>query len=443
MLANIANKFSSLISRFLPDAFIIAVLMTLVVMASAWALDPQNGMKVVSSWGNGFWIYISFTMQMVLLLMTGMTLASAPSVSFLLTRLASQASGKLRPYALVFLACAVAYYINWGLAVIVGAILAREVGRQNNQVHFPLLVAAAYAPTALYTAGLSSSIGLAVATEGHFMADLMGVIPTTETMFSPATITIFLVLAVTMPIIIILMAPKDTSKIIPWSGDKEEKNTVEADSEKVALEKTPASRLETSGVLGRLMGSIGIAYTVYHFISGGDFNLNIINLLFLSLGLVLHHSLKAFSSAFSSSANAISPIILQFPFYAGIIGILSSSTLGDMIITGLTDVATSKTFNVFTYISAGLVNILAPSGGGQWALQGPLQIPAAISLGVNPATTAMAVGWGDAWTNLIQPFWALPILSVVGLHIRHIMGYCILLSVWVGVITSLMIYFLY
>ncbi|WP_027967068.1 short-chain fatty acid transporter [Halomonas halocynthiae] len=443
MLASIANKFSSFINRFLPDAFIIAVLMTLLVIALAWGLDPQNGVQVISSWGDGFWVYIGFTMQMVLLLMTGMTLASAPSVSALLTRLAGQASGKLKPYALVFIACAIAYYINWGLAVIVGAILAREVGRQNDQVHFPLLVAAAYAPTALYTAGLSSSIGLTVATEGHFMAEVMGVIPTTETMFSPATITIFLALAITMPIIIILMAPKNASKIIPWSGNKEENHHSDNQNDGSDTEKTPASVLENSGFLGRVMGIIGLAYTVYHFATGADLNLNIINLLFLSLGLVLHPSLKAFSNAFSSSANAISPIILQFPFYAGIIAVLSSSTLGDMIVTGLTGVATSETFNVFTYLSAGLVNILAPSGGGQWALQGPLQIPAAISLGVDPATTAMAVGWGDAWTNLIQPFWALPILSVVGLHIRHIMGYCILLSVWVGIVTSILIYLLY
>lgn len=443
MLARIANRFSNLIKNFLPDAFVIAVLMTLLVMAAAWALDPKDGMQMVSAWGDGFWVYIGFTMQMVLLLMTGMTLASAPSVSGLLIRLASQASGKLKPYALVFIACTIAYYINWGLAVIVGAILAREVGRQNDRVHFPLLVASAYAPTALYTAGLSSSIGLTVATEGHFMADVMGVIPTSETMFSPATIMIFLALAITMPIIIMLMAPKDAKQIIPWSGDKDEKNHAEQLEEESTAEKTPASRLESSSFLGRLMGGIGIAYTVYHFSTGGDFNLNIINLFFLSLGLVLHHSLKEFSTAFSSSANAISPIILQFPFYAGIIAVLSSSSLGDMIIGGLTGVASSETFNVFTYLSAGLVNILAPSGGGQWALQGPLQIPAAISLGVNPATTAMAVGWGDAWTNLIQPFWALPILSVVGLHIRHIMGYCILLSVWVGMVTSLMIYFLY
>lgn len=177
--------------------------------------------------------------------------------------------------------------------------------------------------------------------------------------------------------------------------------------------------------------------------NGRDLDLDIINIAFLSLGLILHKSLIQYAKAFKEAASAISPIILQFPFYASIIAVLGSSGLGESIINGMTSVATKETFDIFTYWSAGLVNILAPSGGGQWALQGPLQVPAGLHLGVDPAVTAMAVGWGDAWTNLIQPFWALPILSVVGLHIRHIMGYCILLGIWVGFITTILMFFVY
>lgn len=134
---------------------------------------------------------------------------------------------------------------------------------------------------------------------------------------------------------------------------------------------------------------------------------------------------------------------MQFPFYAAIISILQNSGLGEKIILGMSSIATSETFYLFTYWVSGLINILVPSGGGQWALQGPLQIPAGLNVGVEPALVAMSVAWGDAWTNLIQPFWALPILSIVGLHIRHIMGYCILLSLWVGIVTSCFIYFVY
>lgn len=419
--------------------------MTLGVLLAAWATTPGTSIDIISSWGSGFWVYLAFTMQMVLLLMTGMALASSPYVSQALKKLAGTASGTYKPYILVFLACAVAYYINWGLAVIVGAILAREVGKQNPNIHFPLLVAAAYAPTTLYTAGLSSSIGLTIATEGHFLSELMGVAPTSSTIFSPATIVIFLSLAVTMPIVITLMVPKNKADVISWKGSSstDDEGAGVAENKERESHSTPAKKVENNRVIGRIAGMVGISYILNHFLNSGDFNLNIINLLFLSLGLILHSSLKAYSDAFSSAAASISPIILQFPFYAGIIAILGNSELGEMIIGGITSIADASTFNTLTYWSAGLVNILAPSGGGQWALQGPLQVPAALELGVDPAKTAMAVGWGDAWTNLIQPFWALPILSVVGLHIRHIMGYCILLSVWVGGLTSILIYLLY
>ncbi|WP_286229816.1 short-chain fatty acid transporter [Neobacillus mesonae] len=439
MLNRMAGRFSKLVERYLPDAFVIAVLMTLFVFVVGFFMKPQAPMELFQSFGDGFWVYLAFTMQMVLLLMTGMTLASVPAVGRLLEALASKVKTANQAYVVTFLISSLAYYINWGLAVVVGAIMAREVGRRNKNAHFPLLVAAAYTPTVLYTAGLSSSIGLTVATKGHFLEKIMGVIPTSETIFHPGTIIIFFALLITIPIFIVLMAPK--KDIIPYNPPVKKADIEDTPSEKAV--DAPAARLENTPFLGIITGLIGLVYVVYGFVNGKDLDLNMINMLFLSLGLILHRSLFQYAKAFKEAAGAISPIILQFPFYAGIIAVLGSSGLAEAIINGMTSVASKDTFDIFTYWTAGLVNILAPSGGGQWALQGPLQVPAGIQLGVNPAITAMAVGWGDAWTNLIQPFWALPILSVVGLHIRHIMGYCILLSVWVGLITTVLMFFVY
>ncbi|KQL17954.1 short-chain fatty acid transporter [Cytobacillus solani] len=438
MLNRIADRFSKVAERYLPDAFVIAVLMTLLVFVLGFFMKPSEPVELFKSFGDGFWVYLSFTMQMVLLLMTGMALASVPIVEKMLSFLASKAKTANQAYVMTFLVSAGAYYINWGLAVVVGAIIARELGKRNNKAHFPLLVAAAYTPTALYTAGLSSSIGLTVATKGHFLEnDVMGVIPTSETIFHPGTIIIFLALLITLPIFIVLMAPK--KGIISYSSQSKKAETENLNEG----EYTPAERLENTSFLGIITGLIGMVYVVYEFINGRDLDLNIINILFLSLGLILHKSLGQYAKAFKEAGTAISPIILQFPFYAGIIAVLGSSGLAESIINGMASVASKDTFDIFTYWTAGLVNILAPSGGGQWALQGPLQVPAGIQLGVDPAITAMAVGWGDAWTNLIQPFWALPILAVVGLHIRHIMGYCILLSIWVGILTTVLMFFVY
>jgi short-chain fatty acids transporter len=436
MLNRLAAKFSKAVEKYLPDAFVIAVLMTFLVFILGFFMKPAEPVALFKSFGDGFWVYLAFTMQMVLLLMTGMTLASVPVIKRLLERLASLAKTPNQAYILTFLVSSAAYYINWGLAVVVGAIIAREVGRRNQNAHFPLLVASAYTPTVLYTAGLSSSIGLTVATEGHFLEELTGVIPTSATIFHPGTITILAVLLVTIPIFIVLMAPKQG--IIPYQPPAKK-----AAEEQEPAPSTPAQKLEHTPIIGILIGLFGFVYLINEFINGRDLDLNIINLAFLSLGLLLHKSLYQYAKAFKDAAQAISPIILQFPFYAGIIAVLGSSGLAENMINGMASIASKETFDIFTYWTAGLVNILAPSGGGQWALQGPLQVPAGLQLGVDPAVTAMAVGWGDAWTNLIQPFWALPILSVVGLHIRHIMGYCILLAIWVGIVTTVLLYFVY
>ncbi|CAM3384070.1 short-chain fatty acid transporter [Aeromicrobium ponti] len=438
MLTRMADRFSKLVEKYLPDAFVIAVLMTLFVFILGLFMKPSEPVELFKSFGDGFWVYLAFTMQMVLLLMTGMALASVPTVERILENLASKAQTANQAYVLTFLISSAAYYINWGLAVVVGAIIAREVGKRNQNAHFPLLIAAAYAPTVLYTAGLSSSIGLTVATEGHFLEKVAGVIPTSETIFHPGTITILVALLITIPIFIVLMAPK--KGIISYTPPTNSKKAAEQEENS---NDTPAGKLESTPFLGIAIGLIGLIYIVFEFVNGRNLDLNLINIAFLSLGLILHKSLIQYAKAFKEAASAISPIILQFPFYAGIIAVLGSSGLAESIINGMTSIASKETFDIFTYWTAGFVNILAPSGGGQWALQGPLQVPAGLQLGVDPAVTAMAVGWGDAWTNLIQPFWALPILSVVGLHIRHIMGYCILLGIWVGFITTILMFFVY
>ncbi|MGM0854817.1 MAG: short-chain fatty acid transporter [Bacillota bacterium] len=437
MLSSIADRVSKVVQRYLPDAFVIAVLLTLFVFIVGFITNPEEPITLVKSFGDGFWVYLTFTMQMVLLLLTGMVLAAVPVVKKGLESVAGLANTPTKAYVLTFVVSAFAYYINWGLAVVVGAIFVREVGKRNQNAHFPLLVAAAYSPTVLYTAGLSSSIGLTVASKDHFLADVMGVIPTSETIFNPSTLIIFAVLFVTMPIVICLMAPKTNIKPYLEKEVSLKRETVSQEAN------TPALKLEQTPVLGIVTGVVGLIYVINEFVIGRDLDLNIINILFFSLGLILHRSLGQFGNAFKEAVGSTSPIILQFPFYAGIIAVLSSSGLGQTIIDGMTSIANKETFDVFTYWSAGVVNILAPSGGGQWALQGPLQVPAGMKLGVDPSTIAMAVGWGDAWTNLIQPFWALPILSIVGLHIRHIMGYCFLLAIWVGVITTILLLFLY
>ncbi|MCK9905937.1 TIGR00366 family protein, partial [Frankia sp. Cpl3] len=161
------------------------------------------------------------------------------------------------------------------------------------------------------------------------------------------------------------------------------------------------------------------------------------NILFLFLGILLHGTPRRFLDAMGEAIKGSAGIVVQFPFYAGIIGMMTASGLAASISNWFISISTATTFPLFTFWSAGLVNIFVPSGGGQWAVQAPIMLPAAAELGVSNAKVAMAIAWGDAWTNLIQPFWALPALAIAGLGARDIMGYCLMMLFVTGAIISL------
>lgn len=165
-------------------------------------------------------------------------------------------------------------------------------------------------------------------------------------------------------------------------------------------------------------------------------------MLFLFLGIILHKTPLAYVKAFSKSSTSAAGILLQFPFYAGIMGIImgvgkSGLCLGNMISNACIDISTPQTFPLLTFLSAGLINIFIPSGGGQWAVQAPIMFPAGANLGVDPAITGMAIAWGDAWTNLIQPFWAIPALAIAKLNAKDIMGFCLINLLVSGIIICL------
>jgi len=194
---------------------------------------------------------------------------------------------------------------------------------------------------------------------------------------------------------------------------------------------TPAEKLENSQIVSLAIGILGLAYIVYHFATNGfDLNINIVNFTFLFLGILLHRTPRRFLDTVSNGVKNAGGIIIQFPFYAGIMGMMVASGLSEQISLWFVSFATDFTLPVISFISAGLVNIFVPSGGGQWAVQGPIMIQAAIELGADIPKTAMAVAWGDAWTNMIQPFWALPVLAIAGLKIRDIMGFCVMILIF-------------
>lgn len=429
MLNVISRPLVRLVDRWLPDPYIFVVILTLVVMASAIIFEGHSPFAVIDMWGKGFWELLAFSMQMLLVLVTGYMMASTPFVRRILERLADLASS---PGAAIFLVSYVslaASWINWGFGLVVGALFAKAIARKV-RVDYRLLVASAYSGFIVWHGGLAGSVPLTIATPGHAFDGMIGVIATDRTIFALFNLLIILCLFITTPLVNWMMMPRKGEEVFVDPALLTEPELPEI------TPTTPAEKLENSRVLSYLIGFSGLAFLFNYFAGSGSLTLNIVNFLFLFIAIVLHGTPRRLLASLNEGVRGGAGIIIQFPFYAGIMAIMVHSGLAASISSAFIAIASPETFAFWTFISAGVVNFFVPSGGGQWAVQAPVILPVAEALGVDAARAAMAVAWGDSWTNLVQPFWALPILGIAGLRAKDIMGFCTLHLVLSGIIIS-------
>lgn len=439
MIKASAEFFSRIMQRWLPDTFVIAIILTAVVFLAGMFSQGQGIGAMADHWGNGVWKLLGFSMQMVLILVLGTVLAMSRPVKVALRAIAQIASTPAQGIILVTLTSMLALWVNWGFGLVVGALLAREVASHVKNSHFPLLIAAAYSGLLVWHSGLSGSIPLKIASTGNdALSQLLEgqTVPLMETIFAWQNIAIIVALAVSLPILNILMMP-DKNNRLGLTVEEEPEPTVDLTA------MSPAEKLEHYPIINYLLVAIGAVYLFGFFASGRSISLNEINLCLLLAGLALHINPRNYLSAMNSAIGTSSGIILQFPLYAGVMGMMIGSGLAGAVSQWFVDISSAQSFPVITFLSAGVVNFFVPSGGGQWAVQAPIVVPAAAELGVPVSKAAMAVAWGDAWTNMIQPFWALPLLALSGLNLRQIMGYCVVILLWSGALISSMIYSLY
>ena len=434
MLNRASKPFVKLVERYLPDPYIFVLLLTLITLVFAVVIQGQSPLTTVQQWGDGFWGLLTFSMQMLLVLVTGFMLACTPLVKALLERLASLAKSPGSAIVLVTLVSLIASWINWGFGLVVGALFAKALARKVS-VDYRLLVASAYSGFIVWHGGLAGSVPLTIATPGHFSEAQIGVVGTGETIFSGFNLLLLAIMFVIIPLVNRLMLPPESESIIVDSAKLQDDALPSPTNER------PADKLENSKVLGLLVGFAGLAYLTNYFVSGGGLNLNIVNTLFLFLAIVLHGTPRNVLHSLQQAVQGGSGIVIQFPFYAGIMAVMVQSGLAQTMSEWLISFASAESLPVWSFISAGIVNIFVPSGGGQWAVQAPVILPAAAELGAEINRVAMAVAWGDAWTNLIQPFWALPVLAIAGLKAKDIMGFCLVQLIVTGVIISLVLRF--
>ncbi|MGQ3675123.1 short-chain fatty acid transporter [Xanthobacter sp. TB0139] len=430
-----ANPFVKLMERWMPDAFIFAILLTILTFVLAITVAGQSPQAAVIGWGDGVWKLLTFTAQISMTLVTGYALANTPLMQRGINAAASSIHSAGAAYTLVTFVATAASLVSWGMGLIVGAVVAREVAnvcrKRNVKVHYPLLVASGYAGFVLWHQGLSSSVALKVAEEGHFLSNITGTIPLSDTLLSSTNIIIVLVVFLTLPFVMRLMRPADKDCIEFDPGH------VEPQQGEHHANPTPAERISESRWLNWIVGLAGVFYLVSKVMNGGTIDLNFVNFGFLIAGILLTNSPIHYVRLITDGGRTLGPIILQYPFYAGIMGIMMSSGLAQIMSEALAVAATADTLPFWAMISGGVVNMFVPSGGGQWAVQGPVMMEAATQLGADQAKVALGVAIGDQWTNMLQPFWTIPALAIAGLRVRDVMGYCVIAFIWTGIIFSL------
>ncbi|WP_417554461.1 short-chain fatty acid transporter [Microbacterium sp.] len=429
------NRF---LEQWVPSALTFAIVLTLVVAVLAMTLTQTSPVDVVKGWGDGLSGLLAFMTQMCLILLLGYMLANTRPVRKLLRWLARVPGTAALAYVFVFVVAAVASLITWGLGLIVGTLLAREIAvvarERGMKVHFPLLVAAGYSGFVVWHMGYSGSGPLTAATPGSFLAPSLHdkVIPVSQTTFSTWNMLAALAVIVVCGLLFFLIRPSKDDEIYELPARVGSEADDDADDEVI----TPADRIDASRILTLLLGLGLAAYLVVHFVQGGTLTLDIVNWSFLALILLIVRSPFELIHLTKKAAANVGEILVQFPLYAGILGIMASSGLIKLFSDAFVSIATPVTFGVLALISAGFVNFFVPSGGGQFAVQGPIMLDAANQLGVDPSIAIMAVAYGDQWTNMIQPFWALPVLAIAGLKMRDILGYTFVTLLGSGVVMA-------
>ncbi|WP_454835218.1 short-chain fatty acid transporter [Pseudomonas lini] len=434
-MSRITSFFTELMRRYLPDPFVFAIALTFLAIFLAVVVEGEAPLNSMMHWGDGFWNLLAFTTQMAVILAMGYVLATSPLVDRMLDAIVLRVSTPRAAIIVATLVGCVGSYLNWGFGLVVGGIVARKLALHIRGIHYPLIIAAAYSGFTLYGLGLSATIPVLISTPGHPMQQSMGLIGLSETIFSLPILLTALAVLVTMPLLNAALHPAPGAPIVEIDASHyTAKDEGAHHAGELFADNTIATRLNNSRLLSLAVGLLGLGYLAVSFYRGANLDLNKVNLLILFLGILLLRTPAQYIIKLNDGIKTITGIILQYPFYAGIMAIMAGSGLVNSVSKVFVDVANQQTLPFWGLISSFLINFFAPSGGGHWAIQGPFMVEAARTLNSSLAQTSMAVMLGNAWNDLVQPFWILPALALSRLKLKDVMGYTVIIMFWVGAI---------
>jgi short-chain fatty acids transporter len=429
------KKFYQLL-QLTPGPFLLALILTSIVFVFCLFHFDFSFVQLLNFWGNSLSSLHQFSMQMLLILVLGYVLAQSKPFQAMLQLCLRWVQTPGQAIVTATLLSCLFSYLNWGLGLVASALLAQILKRKFPKIPYANLVASCYSGFLVWHGGLSGSIPLQLASRSSELKAISGetFFPTSQTLFSHYNLFIVLLHFLFLPGVNYLFYKRLSDKTENTVQVFEEQNT------EVDLNPTFWSRVERSKWLGMGLGALGIFFAVsaLHKLGSLDLNLLIITLLFLAL--FLHAGLREFQKCFEQSIYVGAGIVMLYPFYAGLMGLIVQSGFGQTVTNFFIQYADAHNLPLLTYLSAGFLNLFVPSGGGQWAIQAPIFIPLALKLNVDVSRVAMMVAWGDAWTNMIQPFFALPLLSIAKIELGEIMPQCFWLFIVSGLLTITSIY---
>ncbi|MBB2893585.1 short-chain fatty acid transporter [Flexivirga oryzae] len=431
-MERLQNFFTDIMRKYMPDPLVLVIGLTFLTAVLAMVFEGTGPHQIVTAWGDGFWNLLEFAMQMALVLVLGYVLAKTSAVDRLLELIASKVDSPRAAIVIATLVGGIASYLNWGFGLVIGGVIAKKLASRVSGVHYPLIIASAYSAFTLYGLGLSASIPVVVSTPGHPLEKEMGVLPLAKTIFSWQMLTLAVVVLIVLMVLMPMMHPRDPRKIVPIAEEQRDDRPTGVPRPQGRLE--VAERLNHSRLAGYAIGALGVAYLVMYFVDGGNLNINTVNFTLLFVGILLCGTPATYVDKLRDGITTVSGVVLQYPFYAGIMAIMAVSGLVGSIASGLTSVASADTLPVVNLLASWVINFFAPSAGGHWVLQGPFAIEAAHQLGSPVPVNTMAVMLGNAWNDIIQPLWLIPALALSRLRLKDIMGYLVIAMIVVGVL---------
>ena len=443
-LADLGSALTNWMERWFPDAFVFATLITVVVFFAGWALGCPAS-DLADEFGKGFWGLVPFTMQMVMVIISGYVLASSPPVGRLIGWLAQIPATPRMAVALVAFVATSTSLISYGFSLMFAGFLAREIAHRPLHVDYRALGAAAYLGLgSVWALGLSSSAALLMATKSAMPPELLkisGVIPLTQTVYTWQNIlTALTLMAVSVTVACFSMPTGSAVRTAESFGA-----TAEPLSKPFETPRTPGEWLEYSPLLNVLIALLGLSYLSRVVASSGwaaALNLNTYNFLLLMLGLILHWRPRSFTRAVSAAVPATAGVLIQFPFYAGIFGMISFSPISHTLASGFARISNHGNFPLLVSIYSATLGFFVPSGGGKWLIEAPYVMAAAHALKVSPGWTVQVYNTAEALPNLINPFWMLPLLGMLKMKARDLAGYGLLQLSVLGPVVLFLMWFL-